>query len=157
MRQDTMSSGSGVKYTLPANLDLKYHTKKVFHLLSLNKQNFFFRTCLQPRWISQTVRSVRHMIDTFFAWHYAWLWAVGEISFVSFFRQPEKDKVCLDGDIIHAEAFKGPSGESLVCISGLVSTWSGLQLCHHFYGVENNKLWRFTVQNLEWYKSTHRS
>ncbi len=34
------------------------------------------------------------------------------------------DKVCLDGDIIHAEAFKGPSGESLVCISGLVSTWS---------------------------------
>lgn len=41
MRQDTMSSGSGVKYTLPANLDLKYHTKKVFHLLSLNKQNFF--------------------------------------------------------------------------------------------------------------------
>jgi len=40
MRQDTMSSGSGVKYTLPANLDLKYHTKKVFHLLSLNKQIF---------------------------------------------------------------------------------------------------------------------
>lgn len=39
MRQDTMSSGSGVKYTLTENLDSKYHTKKVFHL-SLNKQIF---------------------------------------------------------------------------------------------------------------------
>lgn len=68
---------------------------------------------------------------------------MGEISFISFFRQAEKDKVCLDGDIIHAEAFKGPSGESLACMSGiyLVSSF----IIQDFYGVDNNKLWRFDL------------
>ncbi len=146
MRQDTMSSGSGVKYTLPANLDLKYHTKKVFHLLSLNKQNFF-RTCLQLRWISQTARSVRHMIDTFLhdIMPSFGLWE--RFHLFPFSDRHKKTKYVWMVTSYMLKHSKGPVEK--VWSAYLVWYLPGLQLYHHFYGVENNKLWRFTVQNLE--------